>query len=169
MCYFFGRDVYKALRGAVPIGLVASDWGGQPIEVFSSAEALADKTCGGTVPPGAAAAAAADADDDNEPRVEQQAMQAAGVEAEAQGNIAETDADVGVDVGVGVGTSQLWNAMILPFARMRFAGAVWSDQPTDRTAKSVVRQLHFRSFDFRSIDQPSGSMDDAAASCSALR
>merc|ERR1711957_501432 len=27
-CYFFGRDVYQSLNGEVPIGLVASNWGG---------------------------------------------------------------------------------------------------------------------------------------------
>ena len=51
-CYFFGREVYKALGGKVPIGLVASDWGGQRVECFSSADALADTTCGGTRPAG---------------------------------------------------------------------------------------------------------------------
>eukprot|EP00043_Microstomoeca_roanoka_P000473 m.27831 g.27831 ORF g.27831 m.27831 type:complete len:504 (+) comp10338_c0_seq2:59-1570(+) len=50
-CYFFGRDVYRALGGKVPIGLIASDWGGQPVEAFSSPDALADNTCGGTVKP----------------------------------------------------------------------------------------------------------------------
>merc|ERR1719253_1141484 len=35
-CYFFGRETYKALGGKVPVGLVASDWGGQKVEVFSS-------------------------------------------------------------------------------------------------------------------------------------
>ena len=47
-CYFFGRDLHKALQ--VPIGLVASDWGGQRVESFSSPDALADKTCGGLRP-----------------------------------------------------------------------------------------------------------------------
>ena len=46
-----GRDVYKALGGNVPIGLMGDDWGGEPIEPFMSADALADKTCGGTVSP----------------------------------------------------------------------------------------------------------------------
>ena len=50
-CYFFGRDLYKALGGKIPIGLIASDWGGQTVETFSSPDALNDKTCGGTVPP----------------------------------------------------------------------------------------------------------------------
>lgn len=46
-CYFFGRDVFRQLDGAVPIGLVASDWGGQRVEAFSSPDAMADTTCGG--------------------------------------------------------------------------------------------------------------------------
>jgi len=50
-CYFFGRDLYKALGGDVPIGLVASDWGGQRVEAFSSPDAMADTTCGGTQEP----------------------------------------------------------------------------------------------------------------------
>lgn len=47
-CYFFGRDLYKTLNGEVPIGLVASTWSNVPIQVFSSADALGDATCGGT-------------------------------------------------------------------------------------------------------------------------
>jgi sialate O-acetylesterase len=54
-CYFFGRDVYVSQGGAVPIGLMASDWGGQPIEPFMSPDALSDKTCGGTRPAAAPA------------------------------------------------------------------------------------------------------------------
>jgi sialate O-acetylesterase len=37
--YFFGRDLQKALN--VPIGLIASDWGGTPAEAWVSREALA--------------------------------------------------------------------------------------------------------------------------------
>lgn len=48
-CYFAGRDIYKGLGSTIPIGLVASDWGGQTVETFSSPDALADATCGGTV------------------------------------------------------------------------------------------------------------------------
>ena len=43
----------------MPIGLVAADWGGEPIEPFMSPDALADKTCGGTKPKTVAAAAVA--------------------------------------------------------------------------------------------------------------
>ena len=97
-CYFFGRDVYAGLGGKVPIGLVASDWGGEPIQPFMSADALADKTCGGTNPGAAAAAAAAVPAPVATPRVK---------------------------VGDGDGSGTIWNGMIAPLAKMRFAGVVW--------------------------------------------
>eukprot|EP01047_Picozoa_sp_COSAG01_P003885 COSAG01_NODE_121_length_25291_cov_10.011670_10_plen_163_part_00 len=50
VCYFFGRDLYKALGGKVPIGLVQATRGGTKVESFMSPDAIADKTCGGTVP-----------------------------------------------------------------------------------------------------------------------
>jgi sialate O-acetylesterase len=37
--YFFGRDVQKAAN--VPVGLIASDWGGTPAEAWTSKESLA--------------------------------------------------------------------------------------------------------------------------------
>ena len=49
VCYFFGRDLYKRLGGKVPIGLVAATQGGTKVELFMSPEAIADRTCGGTV------------------------------------------------------------------------------------------------------------------------
>jgi Carbohydrate esterase, sialic acid-specific acetylesterase len=49
-CYFFGRTLYQQSNGTVPIGLIASTWGGQLVEVFSSPDALADATCGGLHP-----------------------------------------------------------------------------------------------------------------------
>jgi hypothetical protein len=50
-CYFFGRTLYQDhWNGTVPIGLIASTWGGQLVEVFSSPDALADVTCGGLHP-----------------------------------------------------------------------------------------------------------------------
>jgi len=120
VCYFFGREVYRSLGGNVPIGLVASDWGGQPIEVFSSTDALNDKTCGGTVPqtktsPFGRAVA---------PAVVPLADFDAVGEGATMRNRPGTEADdAGLDLGVG--TSQLWNAMIAPFMQMRFTGAVW--------------------------------------------
>lgn len=43
VCWFFARDIYtklEQLNKASPIGLIESTWGGQPIEHFSSPEAL---------------------------------------------------------------------------------------------------------------------------------
>lgn len=50
VCYFFGRDLYRELGGKVPIGLVAATEGGTKIELFMSPDAIADTSCGGTVP-----------------------------------------------------------------------------------------------------------------------
>lgn len=38
-CWFFGRDLYDYLK--YPVGLVDTDWGGTPIESWSSPDALA--------------------------------------------------------------------------------------------------------------------------------
>ena len=42
MCWYYAVQLYKELR--YPIGLVATAWGGTPIEVWSSPDALA--ACG---------------------------------------------------------------------------------------------------------------------------
>ena len=89
---------YRGLGGKVPIGLVTADWGGEPIEPFMSAEALADKTCGGTKPAGDAAAAAAET--------------------------VPHSSSHGVSLGSG-NPSTIWNGMIAPLRKMRFASAVW--------------------------------------------
>jgi hypothetical protein len=97
MCYFYGRNIYKGLGGKVPIGLVAADWGGEPIEPFMSPDALADKTCGGTKPAAAAAAAAATA-----------------VPSSQVAAVARSGA-----------SSTIWNGMIAPLAKMRFSAIIW--------------------------------------------
>ena len=102
VCYLFGRDVYRELNGEVPIGLVASDWGGQAIQVFSSPDALNDTTCGGTVP--------------------QRHFAKLDIAAES---VAPATQGSNGDTGDGVTNSQLWFAMLAPFVHMRFAGAIW--------------------------------------------
>jgi len=37
-CWFFGRNLYASFKH--PIGLVATDWGGTPVEACSSPDAL---------------------------------------------------------------------------------------------------------------------------------
>jgi len=46
VCWFTYRDVFNALGGAVPQGLISNNWGGTPIEHWSSAHALS--LCGDT-------------------------------------------------------------------------------------------------------------------------
>ncbi len=52
VCYLFGRDLYTALDGSVPIGLLAADVGGVKVETLMSADALVDDSCGGTAASG---------------------------------------------------------------------------------------------------------------------
>ena len=47
-CWFHGLELYARSSREVPVGLITAAWGGQAIEPFSSKEALADETCGGT-------------------------------------------------------------------------------------------------------------------------
>jgi hypothetical protein len=42
VCWYYGIQLYEELR--YPIGLVATTWGGTPVEAWSSPDALA--TCG---------------------------------------------------------------------------------------------------------------------------
>ena len=97
VCYFAGRDIYTSQRGLVPIGLMATDWGGQPIEPFMSPDALADKTCGGT------------------------RNISAGVEVESKPSFATPQE--AEQVGSTSGSSVLWWGMIEPLAKMRITGS----------------------------------------------
>ncbi|KAL3942402.1 MAG: hypothetical protein SGBAC_003396 [Bacillariaceae sp.] len=106
-CYFFVRDLYKQLEGKVPIGLVTSCWGGQRVEAFSSPDALADPSCGGTIDlTKEEDAVAAESDD-----------------------FSTFDDNYLYNMGLGrsdtVPEMSLWNGMISPLLPMRFAGAVW--------------------------------------------
>lgn len=41
VCWLFGRNIYDAFDGAVPVGLVSNNWGGTTVQSWSSAEQLA--------------------------------------------------------------------------------------------------------------------------------
>jgi sialate O-acetylesterase len=100
-CYYFGRELHQAMQGKVPIGLVTACWGGQTVETFSSPDALADQTCGGTRPRHGH-------DTDNNQLQYNYNMPAA--------NDGSTDQPQ---------PTQLWNAMIHPLCKMRFKGVIW--------------------------------------------
>jgi sialate O-acetylesterase len=111
VCYFYGRDVYKSLGGKVPIGLLGSDWGGQPIEPFMSPDALNDKTCGGTK----------STQHLNEQRDEQHDEQ-----HDEHGEQHDEQHDEHGEQRVHLGDdSSIWNGMIAPLTKMRFASILW--------------------------------------------
>merc|ERR1712048_20393 len=43
VCWIFGREVFDALGGKVPIGLISNNWGGTPVESWTTPDAL--KAC----------------------------------------------------------------------------------------------------------------------------
>eukprot|EP00040_Diaphanoeca_grandis_P026797 m.150595 g.150595 ORF g.150595 m.150595 type:complete len:555 (-) comp30734_c0_seq1:240-1904(-) len=46
VCFLFGRNVYEGLNGDVPVGLVSNNWGGTPVQSWSSAASM--KVCNAT-------------------------------------------------------------------------------------------------------------------------
>ena len=116
-CWYFGRDLATALGGSVPIGLVASDWGGQTVEAFSSPAALADTTCGGTKP------AISDGEEgmggEPPPPPKDTAFT-----PDPPDYYVPRDFEPPTDAP-NPGPTQLWNAMIHPLLPMRFVGATW--------------------------------------------
>jgi len=131
VCYLFGRELYRELEGAVPIGLVASDWGGQAIEVFSSPEALGDKTCGGTAPSEHHAPPplppSPDGGNDDAWDVDIKSQRSSD---DSWGGVGDACSDTTCVEGRAptVSSSQLWYAMLAPFLPMRFTGVVWVSQ-----------------------------------------
>jgi len=105
-CYFFGRELHKALDYEVPIGLVSSCWGGQKIETFSSPDALADKTCGGTRP-------LSSVDIDNSVDSTKDNHDEKLLHGRLWNNRVLQE------------SMQIWNAMIYPLLNMRFTGSIW--------------------------------------------
>jgi sialate O-acetylesterase len=108
-CYFFGRDLYTKLEGSVPIGLIVSCWGGQRVEAFSSPDALADETCGGT---------RYGNDSPDETMLMSTYPTFDSYQVDDGFNYDEI-------IGASIGPTELWNAMIHPLLPMRFTGAIW--------------------------------------------
>ena len=40
VCWIFGREVFDALGGQTPVGLISSNWGGTPVESWTTPEVL---------------------------------------------------------------------------------------------------------------------------------
>jgi sialate O-acetylesterase len=94
-CWYFGRMVHQALGGR-PLGLIATSWGGTPVEFWSPPEALHD--CNSTISGNVAMQP-----DDEVPVIRP-----------------NNEAPVN-----GPNHTDLFNAMIYPFTRTVIYGAIW--------------------------------------------
>ncbi|XP_005106538.1 sialate O-acetylesterase isoform X1 [Aplysia californica] len=107
VCWVFGKQVHRAT--GVPVGLIASDWGGTPLNAWSSPESLqkcraAKATSRRTV--GAAEISLPVSDSPNSP-------------PQARAFYVPRDDSV------------LWNSMIYPLLGMTLRGAIWYQGETD--------------------------------------
>lgn len=102
VCYYYGLQLYTANLGEVPIGLVASNWGGTQIERWSSSEALA--VCSG---PATATAATVSS--------------ASGVYVDV---LVDKDGFV-IDSPNAAANGDLYNGMIYPILNLRLMGSIW--------------------------------------------
>ena len=48
LCWHFGKKIYDANEGKVPVGLISTNWGGTPLEDWATADAF--RACGGFKP-----------------------------------------------------------------------------------------------------------------------
>jgi sialate O-acetylesterase len=103
VCWLYGKNIHKAL--GVPIGLVATDWGGTPVEAWSSPAALAK--CG----------------IHSSTKVKQPGSFMKYVNQLPSGLRQKLQ---GPDQN-----SVLWNAMIYPFLKMTIYGAIWYQGEND--------------------------------------
>ena len=132
-CWFHGLELYARSSREVPVGLITAAWGGQAIEPFSSKEALADETCGGTRRPGGrgrgrGCAAARDVVDRSTRRP-----------GEPYRRIADTHPDEESPVFPVFGPSALWNGMIAPLVNTRLKGVAWYQGEANWATPRVVR------------------------------
>jgi sialate O-acetylesterase len=112
VAYFFARELFILSDYKDPIGIIIVAWGGQPIELFSSPQALKDETCGGTVVP-----AAADLHTAPTSFLRQSESPSPKKNSDIQG---------------GGNNSSIWNGMVHPLLPMRFKGVIWYQGEANR-------------------------------------
>ena len=153
VCWFFGRDLFNALGGKTPIGLVSSNWGGTMVDAWAPVAALAhcgNGTRGDTDDIGEVPTADAEA---LTPVPTQQptlppAPRCRGTGTGQVGSACKTAADccagkcnaadaakspAGTCDQGGAGApaaADLYNAMIVPLMRTTIAGAIWYQGPS---------------------------------------
>lgn len=111
MCYYYGVEQVKR-HPQMPVGMIASAWGGTDVQVWMSPTALA--RCGG-------------------PAVQEEAAPSTMPQHQRQ----QSRADPGlgyINPELGVGAcptvpSTLWNSMIHPLLPLRLSGFLWCELP----------------------------------------
>ena len=121
-CWFHGLELYERSFKEVPVGLIVAAWGGQAIEPFSSKEALADETCGGTARPGTPGFG---------PGVNARRRETSSIvrpeerPGEPYRRIAQDPDEESPPVFPVFAPSALWNGMIAPLLNTRLKGVAW--------------------------------------------
>lgn len=98
-------DAFDPSKHLTPIGVLSTSWGGQPIETFSSLDALNDQTCGGI-----------------------------GYETAMNMKFPKEDIFVHTSRTVAEGRAQIWNGQIHPLLQMTLSGFVWYQGETNSGA-----------------------------------
>ncbi|BFZ09713.1 hypothetical protein BsWGS_12752 [Bradybaena similaris] len=111
VCWLYGKAIHKEL--GYPIGLVATDWGGTPVEAWSSPEALAQ--CG--------------------VKSSSASKQPAGYQSYLK-NLPPADR---AKLKGPTKNSVLWNAMIHPLLGMTVYGAIWYQGENDDSGAMMNR------------------------------
>ncbi|CAG5130232.1 unnamed protein product [Candidula unifasciata] len=111
VCWLFGKAIHKEL--GYPIGLVATDWGGTPVEAWSSPEALAECGVHSTT---------------------RSKQPASFLEYVNKLPLESRKRLLGPD-----NNSALWNAMIYPFLNMTIYGAIWYQGEADADGDKMNR------------------------------
>ncbi|CAG5130235.1 unnamed protein product [Candidula unifasciata] len=113
VCWLYGKYIHKEL--GYPIGLVATDWGGTPVEAWSSPEALAE--CGVT-------------STDNTARQQPPGYQS---------YVDQLPPAERAKLTGPLSNSVLWNAMVTPLLGMTIYGAIWYQGENDASGAMMNR------------------------------
>jgi len=114
VCWVYGKAIHKALN--VPIGLVATNWGGTPVEAWSSPDAL--KKCG------------LDNEESSSTENNNNLYSPENRPSSRSKNLA---------VGGPGDNSVLYNAMIHPFLKMTIYGAIWYQGEADASGDKMAK------------------------------
>jgi sialate O-acetylesterase len=115
VCWLYGKNIHKAL--GVPIGLVATDWGGTPVEAWSSPEALAK--CGVTT---------------NSEKKQQSGSFSRYLD--------KLPPAVKIRLTGPQNNSVLWNAMVNPLLGMTIYGAIWYQGEADAIVTVMMNRYN---------------------------